>query len=205
MAASAKIRSMIAAPAPWYRKRGWVLALLLFAPPLGIGLLWWGGHFHRTVRIAATAVSALWLCGLVFGRKTPPRPPSSTPSAPTPTSTGKPETVLEAESGPGGAAWTRARRSGGSSVSVSRAEFQDTWPLTVDAGHLFCEQPGAIYFVDPEGTKYGVNGIGQSKHGSIERIWADDPKASPELKKMGAKKSIAPLNELGQFLCSHLD
>jgi len=59
---------MIGVPRPWYRKRGWVLALLLFVPPLGIALLWWGQHFQRQVRIGLTVASALFFIAMVTAK-----------------------------------------------------------------------------------------------------------------------------------------
>jgi hypothetical protein len=51
---------MVGALRPWYRRPGWVLALLLFVPPLGIALLWWGGHFSKNARIGLSVASALF-------------------------------------------------------------------------------------------------------------------------------------------------
>jgi hypothetical protein len=51
---------MVGVLRPWYRRPGWVLVLLLFVPPLGIALLWWGRHFSEKVRIGLTIASALF-------------------------------------------------------------------------------------------------------------------------------------------------
>jgi hypothetical protein len=51
---------MVGVLRPWYRKPGWVLALLLFVPPLGIALLWWGRHFSEKARIGLTVASTVF-------------------------------------------------------------------------------------------------------------------------------------------------
>lgn len=81
-------------------------------------------------------------------------------------------------------------------LSVSRAEFGDSWPLTVDRGTLRCEAPGAVIFQAPDGSDYAVNGLASSQgYPGIDPIWADDP--DPLIPKL----SIAPLVDRGLALC----
>jgi hypothetical protein len=65
---------MVGALLPWYRKPGWVLALLLFVPPVGIALLWWGRHFSEKVRIGLTIASALFFLVAITREKDSPAP-----------------------------------------------------------------------------------------------------------------------------------
>ena|SRR5437660_8134727 len=82
----------------------------------------------------------------------------------------------------------------GSSVQVTRADFGDAWPLTVDGGTLACEGAGAVTFT-VGGTTYAVNGMasGNGQWPDIDPIWAkgsDTP-----------KKDIGPLIDRGLQLC----
>jgi hypothetical protein len=63
---------MVVALRPWYRRPRWVVALLLFVPPLGIALLWWGRHFPEKVRIGLTIASALFFLVAVTRNKDEP-------------------------------------------------------------------------------------------------------------------------------------
>ena len=82
--------------------------------------------------------------------------------------------------------------------AVTRADFGDDWPLTVESGTLRCEGGGAgigaVVFVAPDGTEYGVNGLA-SDYTDIDAIWADDPSG------LVPKLSIGPLIEAGLELC----
>jgi hypothetical protein len=89
------------------------------------------------------------------------------------------------------------------SRSVSRAEFGDRWPLTVDSGTLRYEPGHAVVFRAPDGTDYAVNG---SAHGGryrdIGAIWADntDPATADYIPKV----DLAPLIDAGLALGSAL-
>jgi Protein of unknown function (DUF2511) len=80
--------------------------------------------------------------------------------------------------------------------AVSRAQYGDAWPLTVESGVLRCEPGQAVVFRAPDGSDYGVNGpsLDDSYH-HIEAIWAADPTGvSPKL-------SLGPLIQAGLALC----
>src|SRR4051812_25008227 len=86
--------------------------------------------------------------------------------------------------------------SGAHSITVTKAGFGVSWPLTVDSGELACEGL-AVTFKAPDGTKYAVNGTARSRTSlpKIDRIWADAPDNT------GAKINIGPLIDAGLELC----
>ncbi len=82
------------------------------------------------------------------------------------------------------------------SGDVSRAEFGDDWPLTVEAGELLCIDQAVV--LDTGGITYAVNGTAKDRADEsgwqdIEAIWADGD--------AGLKKDIGPLIERGLALC----
>jgi hypothetical protein len=85
---------------------------------------------------------------------------------------------------------------------ISRDDLGEQWPLTVDAGVLSCESHGggvhSVFFTDPEGKRYALNGKAEGHHPElplIDQIWAPNPKV-PEL-----KINIGPLIDRGLELC----
>jgi hypothetical protein len=81
---------------------------------------------------------------------------------------------------------------------ISRDDLGEQWPLTVDAGVLSCESHGggvhSVFFTDPEGKRYALNGIAEGHHPElppIDQILAPNPKV-PEL-----KINIGPLIDRG--------
>ncbi len=92
---------------------------------------------------------------------------------------------------------------GSNERSVSRADYGNAWPLTVESGTLRCEEPGAVTFTsDEDGTTYSVNGTAEgmaeaSGWQNIRPIWADDPNPTME----GLEISIGPLIDDGLALC----
>ena len=58
------------------------------------------------------------------------------------------------------------------SQNVSRSEFGDSWPLSVEDGVLACEAAGAVTFTT-NGVTYAVNGLAKSNKAfaNIDRIW----------------------------------
>lgn len=61
-------------------------------------------------------------------------------------------------------------------VPVDRATFEEnghTWPLTVDEGTIH-QNNDAIYFEDPDGNTYALNGIAQQDHDPLDPIWLQD-------------------------------
>jgi Protein of unknown function (DUF2511) len=91
-----------------------------------------------------------------------------------------------------------AGTTGEKSERVSRADFGDEWPLTVDSGVLSCESGGFVYFTaDADGTRYAVNGFAMTKGDAprIDAIWANDPTG------VGPRQNIGPLIDRGLALC----
>jgi hypothetical protein len=81
--------------------------------------------------------------------------------------------------------------------TITRDEFGDDWPFTVEGGVLRCEGEGGVGAVifEAEETEYGVNGVAKSQgYADIEPIWADEPST-------GAKKNIGPIIDRGLELC----
>jgi hypothetical protein len=91
------------------------------------------------------------------------------------------------------------------SANISKSQFKDQWPLTVDSGTLKCEPAPTslkVQFVTftSGGKTYALNGIarGQAKQRGwkeIDPIWKDNPEIP------GAKINIGPLITLGLTLC----
>lgn len=91
------------------------------------------------------------------------------------------------------------------SISVSREQFKDGWPLTVTSGTLKCELvPGSpkmhLVTFSSGGKVYALNGIARGhakKRGWLEvrPIWKDNPEIP------GTKISIGPLIDHGLALC----
>jgi len=63
------------------------------------------------------------------------------------------------------------------SQTISRSDFGEEWPLTVDRGVLSCEGAGSVYFTADDGSRYAVNGTAMTTGDAqqIDAIWADDP------------------------------
>lgn len=78
---------------------------------------------------------------------------------------------------------------------VSKSDYGDEWPLTVDHGTLRCEGASAVVFVAPDGTEYGVNGTALADYPEIDPIWANDPSG------VAPKVNIGPLITDGLELC----
>ena len=80
---------------------------------------------------------------------------------------------------------------------ITKMDFGDKWPFTVNEGRLECEGFAVIFHAN--GKAYGVNGAatGQKKYSDIKEIWADDPKY-PD---MNIKIDIGPIIEKGLKLC----
>jgi len=89
-------------------------------------------------------------------------------------------------------------------IRVSKQEFGDAWPLTVDEGILSCtgsSRMGEVVLI-VNGKKYAVNGVamsqkvnGQKAYADVIEIQANDPKIP------GVKKSVGPLIDRGLKLC----
>jgi hypothetical protein len=93
----------------------------------------------------------------------------------------------------------RSERSNDGTLSVSKADFGDDWPLTVEGGLLSCRGGSAIVF-GSGGDAYAVNGTARGRAADngwldIDAIWAPNPEIP------GTKKDIGPLIDLGLSLC----
>jgi hypothetical protein len=86
--------------------------------------------------------------------------------------------------------------SSGDGETVSRADFGEEWPLTVDSGELRCEGAGAAT-ITADGTTYALNGTATSMNAGedIDPIWEPNPDLP------GAKKNIGPLIDRALALC----
>lgn len=83
---------------------------------------------------------------------------------------------------------------GAGEQEVTRADFGDEWPLTVEGGTLRCD--GEAVTFEADGTTYAVNGMATSRDAGadIDPIWAPG-------EVEGLKISIAPLIDWGLELC----
>lgn len=80
-------------------------------------------------------------------------------------------------------------------VKVSRAEYGDDWPLTVESGRLRCRPPWVITFHTGD-EAYAVNGMARSRgYRDIRPIWRDNPDLP------GTKIPITPLITRGRAYC----
>lgn len=79
-------------------------------------------------------------------------------------------------------------------VYVSRSEFGNRWPLTVDSGEIECID-GFVLVFHHGGKTYQLNGAATARgYPAINPIWRDDPSIP------GTKISIAPLIKRGLTL-----
>ena len=84
-------------------------------------------------------------------------------------------------------------------TKISKQEFGNDWPFTVDEGILACKGSGGVGEVvfTANGASYAVNGVakGTKKYRPIEEVWAENPTVP------GTKKNIGPIIERGLKLC----
>ncbi|XUO88416.1 DUF2511 domain-containing protein [Halomonas sp. KM072] len=81
-------------------------------------------------------------------------------------------------------------------VLVTREEYGDDWPFTVDSGRLDCRQGGAAVFTSGQWT-YQLNGVASQKgYADLAPIWRDNP-AIP-----GAKVSISDMISVARQQCA---
>src|SRR4051794_28123067 len=93
-------------------------------------------------------------------------------------------------------------------VTITRAEYGDAWPFTVDSGVLAVRPVNngpltAVTFTSG-GTTYAVNGaaMGTKQYSDIATIWAADTKVPNEL---GLKKNIGPIIDRGLKLAQGIN
>lgn len=84
-------------------------------------------------------------------------------------------------------------------LRVSKQEFGNEWPFTVDEGILACYGSGGVGEVvfTANGINYAVNGIASSKgnYRPKEEVWEDNPSLP------GTKKSVGTMISRGLELC----
>jgi uncharacterized membrane protein len=96
-----------------------------------------------------------------------------------------------------GVAWLSRRERVGArkSIRVSRSQFGEEWPFTVEEGILRGRGWGSVTF-KARGEEFAVNGVAKGQgFKDIEVIWANDPET-------GLKKNIGPIIERGLELCA---
>lgn len=88
-------------------------------------------------------------------------------------------------------------------VRITRQEYGDQWPFTVDEGVLSCKKIGYVGNVElhevlftTNGVTYAVNGTARSNkaYADVREIWADDQYS------IGPKKNIGPIIDRGLSL-----
>ena len=78
---------------------------------------------------------------------------------------------------------------------ITRAEFGDKWPFTVDEGRIECREAGALIFVHGD-FEYQLNGTAsQLGYTSINSIWRWNPDIE------GTRIPITPVIQRAQKLC----
>ncbi|ASK18374.1 DUF2511 domain-containing protein [Halomonas sp. N3-2A] len=78
---------------------------------------------------------------------------------------------------------------------VTKDEFGENWPFTVDEGRIECREAGALVFVRGE-FEYQLNGTAsQLGYTSINSIWRWNPDIP------GTRISITPIIQRAQALC----
>jgi hypothetical protein len=87
-------------------------------------------------------------------------------------------------------------------VRITKAEYGDTWPFSVDEGILRCEGiegTGAVTF-EAQGKTYALNGIAREQKAFLEvdPIWLPDPEAPAEF---NLKMNLGPIIDRGLQLC----
>lgn len=90
---------------------------------------------------------------------------------------------------------------------VSRADFGDDWPLTVEEGVLVCSREGSrvivTFLVTGSTREYALNASAEGQgFPPINPIWADDPLYASS--GAGIKIAITPLRSRALALCSNL-
>ena len=81
-------------------------------------------------------------------------------------------------------------------VKVTKAEYGEKWPFTVDEGYLDCLGNHEVIFKVGR-RQYALSGEAGAtqKYLEVDLIWKEDPKMK------GTKMLIAPIIERGEKLC----
>lgn len=82
---------------------------------------------------------------------------------------------------------------------VTREEYGEDWPLTVDEAKVRCEGAMAVV-VEADGETYALNGVArQAGYPNVDPIWRDHPDVPDGMDPW--KVNIGPLIDLGLELC----
>jgi hypothetical protein len=86
-------------------------------------------------------------------------------------------------------------------VKVTRQDFGDKWPFTVNEGELGCKQTdiGQALLFKTGGVSYAINGTALTKRMGVDihegNVWAADPKDG------SLKKDISPIIDKAREAC----
>jgi hypothetical protein len=88
---------------------------------------------------------------------------------------------------------------GGSGVEVTRQQYGEAWPFTVERGVVDCDARGAALFQtrspDVTGT-WALTGFAQSRgYPPVDRFWRDNPRIP------GTKVPLTPITNLALQQC----
>jgi len=79
---------------------------------------------------------------------------------------------------------------------VTKSEYGDDWPLTVDSGTVLCRPGHVALFKTENGLVYGVNGTATGNgYAQIDPIWRDHPDIE------GLKVNIGPITDAALEQC----
>ena len=84
------------------------------------------------------------------------------------------------------------------SKEISRKDFREDWPFSVESGTLKCVGNKEVVFIT-NGKTYAVNGTAQSDKNRLDA--GDICEVDPQFNDPRVKKSIGPIIEAGLKLC----
>ncbi|MFA9432935.1 MULTISPECIES: hypothetical protein [unclassified Egicoccus] len=74
--------------------------------------------------------------------------------------------------------------------AVSRDDYGDSWPLTIEGGWLRYEPAGRAIFRTPDGDEYALNGMASTAgYAEIEPIWRFNDQLNREIEEAHRKLS----------------
>jgi len=97
-------------------------------------------------------------------------------------------------------------RNSSSRVFVSREEYGDQWPFTVDFGIIACRRGNAVVFRTVGNKVYALNGIAiaDKRYGDVREIWGVNEKMKELLggkARYTPRIDLSPMIRLGLSLC----
>lgn len=92
------------------------------------------------------------------------------------------------------------------SQSVSAAQLGNEWPLRVTSGKVYCELGARYVFEDPNGQRWGINGMANAVYPEIRPLLLDNPNPAlacrpDESNCVTPKMSLSPLFDIAERLC----